>query len=73
MGPKITKFDFFMFKDSLLAFSHSLTVPSSRLTSDPSSFKFVIKEKVKIASQSSITELIKSAIVVKETYHSNNL
>lgn len=33
-GRKITKFDFFMFKDSLLAFSQSLTLPSLRLFAD---------------------------------------
>ena len=46
-GRKITKFDFFMFKDSLLAFSHSLTLPSSRLTSVSSSFRLLFARKRK--------------------------
>ena len=38
-GRKMTKFDFFMFKDSLLALSHSLKLPSSRLTRDSRSVR----------------------------------
>ena len=33
------KFDLFMFKDSLLALSHSLKLPSSRLTRDSRSVR----------------------------------
>ena len=47
---KITKFDFFMFKDSLLAFSHSLTLPSSRLTSVSSSVRLLFPSIILVSS-----------------------
>ena len=47
---KITKFDFFMFKDSLLTFSHSLTLPSSRLTSVSSSVRLLFPSIILVSS-----------------------
>ena len=49
-GRKMTKFDFFMFRDSLLALSHSLTLPSSRLTRDSSFFKLSFESIILVSS-----------------------
>ena len=49
-GRKMTKFDFFMFRDSLLALSHSLTLPNSRLTRDSSSFKLLFESIILVSS-----------------------
>ena len=47
----MTKFDFFMFRDSLFALSHSLTLPSSRLTRDSSSFKLLFESIILVCQQ----------------------